>query len=274
MNPYGSVPGAIQDPNPYGDLNTAMGGSLGAINSSIFSNLLSESQGQIPQADQNFMQDQAAAKAAASGMPGTNIMPGTLEGNSAARNLGLLQYQLQQSAAQQYPSLTGAVSQTQTVSPALQTQIAGTNAVNASAPNPQMAQSYAQQLYDKYAKEARGPGGSTITGGGPAGGTMPTTTRTGTTDAGGAGGQTGDVFGLGDGSTGVFGNMGQSWDDLFNTSPTGAGGSAPWQQAGYPSEQAYNDALDASMFGDMEGSPEQVYAGDIYDPYGDIFGGG
>jgi len=188
---YGSVPGVIGLPNPSADLTRQIP-NLGSINSSIFGNLYDESRGVIPQADQNFMQDQAAARAAGAGMPGTNIMPGTLEGNSAARNLGLLSYQLQQQAAQSYPGLVGAVSSTQTVSPALQTSIAEQNAANAAAPNPTAANSYAQQLYDQYLRAARGPGGGTGGGGGPAGGTR---TGTGIEDpfnlnAGGGGGQT------------------------------------------------------------------------------------
>ena len=160
-NPFGAVPGPIGLPDPYGDLNTAVGGNLGDINSSVFGNLMSMSRGQIPMADQAAMQDAQAAKAAAMGMPGTNVMPGTVMGNRSARDYGLTQMQLMNQAAQQYPALTGAVKNTQTVSPELQTQIAATNALNASAPNPTMAANYAQQLYDQYLQRARGPGGGT-----------------------------------------------------------------------------------------------------------------
>lgn len=154
------VPGQLTPPNPAADLSAQIPG-LSGINASIFGNLASMAKGAIPQGDQNFMQDQAAATAAGSGMKGTNVMPGTLEGNSAARNLDLLQYNLMNQAAQQYPSLTGAVSQTQTLSPQLQLEVAGTNALNASAPNPGQAQSYAQQLYNQYLQQARGPAGGT-----------------------------------------------------------------------------------------------------------------
>ena len=163
----GMVPGPINLPNPAGDLAGQIP-NLGGINASIFGNLYDQSRGIIPQGDVNFMRDQSAARAVGGGMPG--LSPGSLFGNQNARNLGLLSYQLQQQAAQQYPSLTGAVSQTQTVNPALQTQIAEQNALNAAAPNPQMAQSYAQQLYNKYLQAARGPGGGTGGISGPAGG--------------------------------------------------------------------------------------------------------
>ena len=158
---FGQVPGNVALPNPAADLGNQIP-NLGALNSQIFGNLQSMAAGQIPQSDQNFLQDQAAAQAAAGGMPGSNVRPGTVYGNNSARNLGLLSYQLQQQAAQMYPSLTGSVSQTQTVSPQLQTQIAQQNAVNASAPNPAASQSYAQSLYNSYLNSARGgPGGGT-----------------------------------------------------------------------------------------------------------------
>ncbi len=164
---FGLVPGQIAMPNPSLDLTNQIT-NLPAINASIFGNLFDQSRGIIPQGDVNYLQDQQAAHAVASGMPG--LTPGSLQGNANARNLGLLSYQLRQQAAQQYPSLVGAVSQTQTVSPALQTQIAEQNAVNAAAPNPQMAQSYAQQLYNSYLQSARGPGGGTTGISGPSGG--------------------------------------------------------------------------------------------------------
>ena len=161
MGPYGLIPGPISLPDPYGDLNTAIGGNLGGINSQLFGNLMSEAQGQIPIADQKFMQDQQAGKAIASGMPGSNAIPGTLGGNRSARDYGLTQMQLQAQAAQQYPGLVGSVSNTQTVSPALQATIAGTNASNAALANPTIAGNYAQQLFDQYMQNARGPGGGT-----------------------------------------------------------------------------------------------------------------
>lgn len=164
---FGMVPGQIALPNPAGDLGNQIT-NLPWLNDSIFGNLYDQSRGIIPQSDVNYLTDQGAAAAVAGGMPG--LSPGTFFGNRNARNLGLLSYLLQQQAAQQYPSLVGAVSQTQTVNPALQSQIAEQNALNAAAPNPQMAQSYAQKLYSDYLASARGPGGGTSGITGPGGG--------------------------------------------------------------------------------------------------------
>jgi hypothetical protein len=118
----------------------------------------------------------------------------------------------------------------------------------------------------------------------------------------GAGGSTDNVSSLGGGSFGVFGNMGQDWENLFSDQ-----GSSSWQQMGYPSEQAYNDAIDASIFGwdtadggggsggagptlnpdtgiydygsgytggyGGSGQSPPIYGQDIYDPNNAIFGG-
>ena len=242
---YGLSPGPVGMPNLPGQLGQVIP-NLSGLDQSIFGNLLAQSQGQIPKADQNFMQDQAAGQAAASGMPGTNIMPGTLEGNSAARNLGLLQYQLQNQAAQQYPGLVGAASQTQIVPSG--EQIAGQEwgLTNAAAPYGPAAQSYAQKLYNQYLGAARGPGGGTGGAAGPNSGT-------GTYDplnlnAGGAGGYTG-VLGsipLGGGSTYV--QTGADFNDLFG------GGSNPNNLAGVPDQTSIDPNTGVAS----------------YDPYGDV----
>ena len=258
----GMVPGQISLPNPAADLSKQIP-NLGQLNTSIFGNLLSESQGRIPQSDVNFMQDQAAARAVGSGMPGTNILPGSLEGNSQARNLGLLSYQLQQQAAQQYPGLVGAVSGTQTVSPALQAQIAEQNAVTASAPNPAMAQSYAQKLYNQYLAAARGPGGGT---GGAAGPTSGTGTYVSDPFSLAAGGGEGD-FGIW-GSTPLSGGGGNyvqttaDFNDLFGDllnpspavgSPLAYSGSNPYNLAGVPPETSIDTNTGAASWNPYEG---------------------
>lgn len=165
------VPGVITPPDPAADL-AAQYPNLSATNAAVSGNILAGLQGNISQPDLNYMQDQAAGAAAASGMPGSNVMTGTLGGNKSARDIGKLQYQVQQDALNNYNKTIPTVSSTQTLSPQLQLEVAGTNALNASAPNPQTAQSYAQQLYDQHLAAARGPGGGTGGSGGPAGGTV------------------------------------------------------------------------------------------------------
>jgi hypothetical protein len=55
------------------------------------------------------------------------------------------------------------------------------------------------------------------------------------------------------------------------------GANTPWQESGYPSEQAYNDAIDASMFGweDTGGGGESgASGGDMSGIFGDWYSGG
>jgi hypothetical protein len=68
-----------------------------------------------------------------------------------------------------YGGLINSVSNTQTVNPNLQTQVASRNAAMNAAPDPSKAQSYAQQLFDKYLQMMRGPGGGTGGASSPAG---------------------------------------------------------------------------------------------------------
>lgn len=158
---YGAVPGVITAPNPAEDL-AAQYPDLFGTNSLISGNIRSGLQGNISQPDLNYMQDQAAGAAAASGMPGSNVRAGTLMGNRSARDIGKLQYQIQQDAIDNYNRTIPTISSTQTLSPQAQLEVAGTNATNAAAPNPAAAQSYAQQLYDRYKASASGGGGNRI----------------------------------------------------------------------------------------------------------------
>lgn len=113
-----------------------------------------------------MLQDQGAAWGVGSGMPGSG-----LSANRSLRNLGLTSEQQVQQGIQNYNSTIPTVSRTQTVDPSLQYQIANRNATMAAAPVPAQAQSYAQQLFDKYLQAMRGPGGGTGGGMSPAGGT-------------------------------------------------------------------------------------------------------
>ena len=265
----GMVPGAITAPDPSADL-AAQYPNLYSTNSAISSDILAGLKGQISQSDLNYMQDQSAGKAAASGMPGTNVMSGTLMGNRSARDIGKMQYQVQQDAINNYNKTIPTVSNTQTLSPTLQTEIAGTNAVNAASPNPASAQSYAQQLYDQHLQAARGPGGgTTATGGsgGPAGGTMPTTQSSPSYGSGGTYGATG--------SGGATMYPGYTWDARTGTyvaqakSPgqgTMTDGSQDWTIGGnatqYPGGTTYvQSAADLNdLFGDGSSIDETNWA--------------
>ena len=66
------------------------------------------------------------------------------------RNLGLATEDLQNKGISNYNSTIPTISSTQTVNPALQSEINSQNATNAAAPDPGRAASYAQGMFDKY----------------------------------------------------------------------------------------------------------------------------
>jgi len=148
---YGMVPGVLSMPNPAGDLSAQLPG-LSTLNATASSDLQSKLGGTLSPGTQAALQNAAATYGVTSGMPGSQLTWNSLYGNIA----GASEAQ-QQQGLQDYPSLTGAVSSTQTVSPALQTEIASTNATNAAAPNPAASASYAQQLFNEYLQAMRGP---------------------------------------------------------------------------------------------------------------------
>jgi hypothetical protein len=180
--PFGSVPGALGLPDPFGDLSKVAPG-LGALNKNLLGNLTSESLGIISPGTRNALQLTNAQTGVGSGMPFSGLSTNQLFGNIAGFSEGL-----QKQAADQYSSLIPTISKTQTVSPELQTEIANRNSINAAAPSPTAAANYAKQLFDEYAAKVRGPGGGISFGpqpstprpldfGNPAGGTAPPDTR-------------------------------------------------------------------------------------------------
>jgi hypothetical protein len=171
----------------------------------------------------------------------------------------------------------------------------------------------AQQAAYQAAQQAAARAGMGTTAGGA--GTAASGWSAGTGPAGGSsetvGGTTGpDVYNLGEGSYGVFGNMGSDWESLFNTGGAGAGtggtagtagGVQPtgsgymytganvpfWQQMGFGSEQEYNGWIDSYISGSYDSgstTPEDTgYSSEgggssYYDPYAgygyDTSGGG
>jgi hypothetical protein len=90
-----------------------------------------------------------------------------------------------------------------------------------------------------------------------------------------------NVSSLGGGSFGVFGNMGQDWEDLFSEyglNPTGTGGGTGGT-AGSSSAYGYQPTSAGSMYMGSEagyggsGQSAPIYGQDIYDPTGGIFSG-
>lgn len=141
---FGLVPGPIGVPQPYNDLSAAYP-NLSGTNTATSSALLSRLRGELSPGAQSAISDAAATYGQTSGMPGSGIVQ-----NRNLRDIGLTSEQVQQSALQEYPSIMSSVSGTQTVNPALQAEIAGTNATNAAAPNPSSAAYYSRWLFQRY----------------------------------------------------------------------------------------------------------------------------
>lgn len=163
---YGRVPGNLSLPDPFGDISSVYP-NLAKTNSGVSEDILSKLGGTLSPGTQRALTDAAASHGVSSGMPGSGFSWNNLYGNIA----GASEAQQQQGISdfnQTLPTVAG----TETVSPALQTEIGNQNAVNNASPNPAAAASYAKQLYDQYLSSIRGPtdsSGRPIGSGGPSG---------------------------------------------------------------------------------------------------------
>jgi len=155
--PFGQVPGPIGVPDVYGNLQKPVP-ILPQLNSAAAADILSNLHGELSPATQAAIQDAAARFGISSGMPGSGLAR-----NKSLRDIGLTSEQIQAQGLQQLNPFLSTVSGTQTVRPETQIGLAETNAINASAPNPQAQSSYAEQLFNKYLSGVNGPN--------PAGGT-------------------------------------------------------------------------------------------------------
>lgn len=164
--PFGAVPGPIGLPNPAGDLAGQVPG-LSNLNRAASSNILQRLNSNLSNNTINALKNASAQFGIQSGMPGSQLSQNQLLGNIAGATEAL-----QTQGLQDYNSFIPTVSGTQTVNPALQSDIADRNSVYAAAPNPTEAASYAESLYNKYLSSMRGPGGGTFGLGGPGGGTL------------------------------------------------------------------------------------------------------
>ena len=155
---FGMVPGVLPTPQPAADLALQLPG-LPQLNQTASTDLQSKLGGTLSPGTLNALQNASATYGVGSGMPGSQLSWNSLYGNIA----GASEAQQREGLAD-YGPFVGAVSSTQTVSPTLQTEIAGQNALNAAAPNPAQAASYSKQLFDQYLQQMKGPGGGTVTG--------------------------------------------------------------------------------------------------------------
>jgi hypothetical protein len=149
-------------PSPATDLGAQIPG-LSNLNKTASGDILSKLTGTLSPGTLAALQNLSATYGATSGMPGSGLSSNMFLGNVA----GAMENQEQQ-GLQDYSSFIPAVSGTQTVNPALQTQISGTNASNAAAPNPGASASYAAQMFNQYLNQMRGPGAGGDMAGNPA----------------------------------------------------------------------------------------------------------
>ena len=157
---YGSVPGSIANPNPFGDLS-ALYPNLAGTNTQVSDNIMHELQGDLSPSTVNNIRNHAASFGVSSGMPGSQF-----QGYQGLANLGLTTEKLQGQGLQDYLSDITGLSKTQTVDPALQTEIATQNSVWNAAPDPAAAAKEQQNLFDEYLKKTMSPAGGTGAGGG------------------------------------------------------------------------------------------------------------
>src|SRR5882672_1788652 len=141
--------------------------NLTGTNAGLSSALMSELSGQLSPQTQASIADAAASFGVSSGMPGSGLVM-----NRFPRDIGLSTEGLIHQGNGDYSSAIPSVSATQTVNPyqtaGLNTEIGATNAINAAAPDPTAAATYAQDLFDKYLKQLSSPAGGTGgTGGQP-----------------------------------------------------------------------------------------------------------
>jgi len=115
--------------------------------------------GQLSPSTINNIRNQAASFGVSSGMPGSQF-----QGYQGLANLGLTTEKLQGQGLNDYLAAITGINKTQTVDPALQTEIATQNSVWNSAPDPAAAAKEQQSLFDQYLKKTMSPAGGTGSG--------------------------------------------------------------------------------------------------------------
>ena len=271
------VPGPITPPNPYGDLSSVYP-NLSGTNAQVSGDIMSKLRGEISPATMNALKTASAQWGVGSGMgPQSGLAVNGLFGNIAGYS-----EKLQQEGLQDYGNLIPTISQTQTLNPALQAEIADRNATMAAAPDPAASASYAMQLFDKYLNSMSGSrpkqyaSNSPIMYGGPAGGTNSSIARGSALfpdanyDSGGwqgpgatiqVGGGSNSVGGFGSGGIGGFkpgGNM--NWARTYDyTDPFGGSinpdiygqGGQMWSGMGW-GDNPYGGGMDPSSFNNLD----------------------
>jgi hypothetical protein len=184
--------------------------NLAGTNAAVSGDILSKLGGTLSPGTENALKNAQATFGQTSGMPNSGLSWNSLYGNIA----GASEAQ-QQQGIQDYNNTVGAVSQTQTPNQGVQAEVGIQNALDASAPDPTAAASYAEQLYNKYLGKMGSPAGGT----GALGFGAPVSTATPS-----AGGGWGSLFATGSGQgPQTYGGMADipTGNALGNTSPSG-----------------------------------------------------
>lgn len=143
--PYGLVPGATTTVDPAALWNTfypGLTGDVGGANAIIRSNLAGELTPEV----QRVVTDVANARMVAGGVGGSPFA-----GSAIARDLGLTAMDLQNRGVQQFGNQLGAYQQN-LIAPTV--DLAQTNAILASAPNPQQAAQAQEAAYQRQQDRA------------------------------------------------------------------------------------------------------------------------
>jgi hypothetical protein len=156
---FGAVPGQLSLPTSIYDQLKSNVPNYSALTTSATGDIGSELAGRLSPGTTNMLQDKAAAMGINLGQPGGQ--PGnTITNQNFLNSLGLTSEGLAHQGLTDYNTFTGTAG-SQQLQPELQSDIALQNAVDAAAPNPAAAQTYAQQLFDKYLSQNSNPAGGT-----------------------------------------------------------------------------------------------------------------
>jgi hypothetical protein len=150
---YGGVPGALGQPDPFGDLASVYP-NLSGSNTQLSSDIGAQLRGELSPETTNAAWDDAARYGITSGMPG-----GDLSRRRSVVNIGRTREQQQQSGIQNYLASLAGLSRTQTVSPELQSEIASRNATMNAAPVPRANAEQLQTTFDRNVGRFGGGGG-------------------------------------------------------------------------------------------------------------------
>lgn len=155
---YGTRVGQIPLPDPYDDLSRIIPG-LPGLNAAGGAAILNKLKGQLSPETLAMMQNHQASTAARSGMPGANVIPGSLNYNRSLRDIGRTVEDTQSKGVSELLPFLQTLSSTQTVNPALQYERNLQNALNIASPEPAAAGGHAEELFNKYLEMLTNPGG-------------------------------------------------------------------------------------------------------------------